>query len=94
MGIYAIASQYKYEISRDKVHSHFEHEYVLVELQRIEDDLYWVPLEGQAARDFYHDTPLMSLDKIQAKYNYTYVGQLIGGRKPYQEKDLSRNPEL
>lgn len=90
MKIYAIAS-----IERVNKREHIMHEYVLVELMRINQDLFWVPCQERAlALQFRDETPLLSLERIQHKYRYSYVGYLKNGRRPYKDGDLETNPEL
>lgn len=88
----AIASTYTYK--RNRNHEYFEHNYVLVELVRREGILYWVPLESELARQFSIDCNLQSLERIQSKYQYKYVGQLKHGEKPYEDKDFAEDTNL
>lgn len=91
MKIYAIASVEQYDRHRERCF----HEYTLVELMRIGDYLFWGPCQDLATyKEFRDTTPLMSLEKIQAKYGYTYVGYLKYGRRPYKDGDLDKPPEL
>lgn len=91
MKIYAIGSAERH--SRNREHTY--HEYTLVQLARVGEDLFWVPCEDRAlAQEFKYETPLLSLETIQKKYHYTYVGLLKYGRRPYKDGDLEFNPEL
>lgn len=90
MKIYAIAST-EHRDRRDRVY----HEYVLVELTRIDKILFWIPCQDFTLKNnFKHETPLLSLETIQKKYNYTYIGYVKYGRRPYKEGDLEISPEL
>lgn len=92
----AIASTYKYKGGgRSRYYEHFEHEYVLVELIRKGDgSLWWVPLQGELADEFSQTTALRSLEYVQGRYGYPYVGQLKHGEKPFNNGDLGDEVKL